>query len=355
MRLTYKSYIAVMILLLTLTGCHEEMNESAQLRLSICLPDQNQGVSDRWRMPGDPGTSEQFELPKYAYIFVLKNEGGGASSIWRREELQLAPGDWTRTRYYGLNSERGDSIFKCNKDIQILLNGERLTGRVYAICSNMKLTFNTAFNSVSSTAEVLNWKFSSSPDSIQKNLQNIYSTPYNYVRDGRYYCSFDCSAGTVCNLDLLMYHVASKVDLQWYVSPEKRINRADPSEAVRLTYMEVRRLFNGDAYCFKPLRNEVATLPATGYDIPDIVTPSDEGLWWEGRRYFYTIPYTVTGAPGYFPLQMLMGTNGTKESAGYQLTLNQPIDTSEIFVPWLRGRFTITAPLAATSETKIAE
>jgi hypothetical protein len=51
---------------------------------------------------------------------------------------------------------------------------------------------------------------------------------------------------------------------------------------------------------------------------------------------------------------MLMRTNGSMGS-GYQLTLNQPIDTAEVFVPWLRGNFNLTKPLDNTSETKTIE
>jgi hypothetical protein len=100
------------------------------------------------------------------------------------------------------------------------------------------------------------------------------------------------------------------------------------------------------------MRNTLPALPTSGgYDRPDIVTSSDEGLWWEGRSYFYTIPYTVVGNEDYFPLQLLMRTNGSS-GTGYELTLNQPIDTTDVFVPWIRGTFTLTKPLEDKSETK---
>ena len=100
------------------------------------------------------------------------------------------------------------------------------------------------------------------------------------------------------------------------------------------------------------MKNELANLPESGYDITDIVTERDEGLWWEGRTYFYTIPYYVAGEPNYFPLQMVMCTNGVNKAYGYQLTLKQPMDTSDVFVPWLRGNFILTQPLENKSETK---
>ena len=103
------------------------------------------------------------------------------------------------------------------------------------------------------------------------------------------------------------------------------------------------------------MKNEMGSLPGAGegYTIADIVAPTDEGLWWEGRSYFYTIPYYVSGEANHFPLQMRMGTNGaTKADAGYELTLKQMMDTSAVFVPWLRGDFKLTKPLENKTETK---
>ena len=350
-RLNYKSFIVCACLLLTLVGCHNEMNETALMQLSLCLPDQDRLPVQRMKRIGDPGTAEQFELPKYAYILVLKDNGGGDWSVWRREQRVLASGDWIRTRYNGSRQTPEDSIYKYNRPIQFMLQNDNPVGRVYAICSNKQLTFNTAFNSVSDLSDVLNWAFDSSPDSIQENLQNIYSTPYNYTVSGDYYCSFDCSSGHSATMDLILYHIASKVDIKWNVADTMRI-KADPSEAVRLTYLEAMNLFNGNAYCFKPMENEQAAILNAGQTV-SLVTPTDEGLWWEGRGYFYTIPYTVTGTPNYFPLQFRMRTNGSADT--YQPTLNMRVNTSEPFVPWLRANFNLSKPLTEKTETKTVD
>ena len=353
MILRYSKYILLLGLMMVLLSCHQEMQEQMPLQISLCLP--IQGVSsDMRRAPGDPGTHEVLVPPRYVYLFVMKDNGDGTWGVWRRQEMTLDENDWTATRYAGSWMTRGDSIYKYKKPIQFLLGNDTPQGRVYAVCSNKQLTFNTAFNSVSNLTQLLDWKFDSSPDSIQENLQNIYSTPYNYKNaSDQYYCTFDCTSGHSFNIDLILYHIASKVDITWNVVDTMRINRKDPTKAVRLTYMEARRLFNGNAYCFKPMKNEVATLPTSGYDITNIVTAGDEGLWWEGRTYFYTIPYVVTGNAGYFPLQMRMETN--ESGAYYRPTIQLGIDTSDVFVPWLRANFNITAPLENKEETKTAE
>ncbi len=309
------------------------------------------------RMPahctvGDPGTTEQFLFPNYIYAIILK-QVGNAWTRWSTIERVLTDDDWILTHSNG-SLQPADSIYQYVGTLDMLLSDNTLNGRVYIIASAIPLTFNKTISTVSGLEEVLSLTFDASSEDVQRNLQHIYSTPYNQLIGGKYYGAFDCVPHRSTRLSLMLYHVAAKVDLQWSVVDSMRI-RSNPSEAVRLTYMEARRLYNGNAYCFMPLRNTMPTLPTSGgYDIPNIVTPADEGLWWEGRTYFYTIPYTVEGAKDYFPLQLLMRTNGSA-GTGYQLTLNQPIDTAAVFVPWIRGNFSLTKPLENKSETKTIE
>lgn len=324
----------------------------AELNMSICLPIQESATRYN-RVLGDPGTTEQFELPKYAYIIVLKETGVDSWAVWHRKELVLDSLHWRRTRYYGQNNTRGDSIFMYDEKIRFILLGEKNKGRVFAICSNKKLNFNYTFESIDDLNDVLGWKFNTAPDSIQENLQNIFSTPYNYERNSKYYCSYDCLAGNAYTIDLIMYHVAAKVDITWKVDESVRI-KPNPAQAVRLTYMDARFLYNGDAYCFKPMENVVSTDPLSSGASVQMVRPTDEGLWWEGRSYFYTIPYTVDANPGYFPLQMLMRTNGSTTD-DYRPTLNLKVDTSSPFVPWLRANFNISAPLTNSAPTKTVD
>lgn len=307
--------------------------------------------ASRQRIIGDPGLTEHFALPQYAYVFITRMDGVN-EVVWQRMEVDLDENEWRFGRYGGSLSSSGDSIYEYNQPIQILLQNNRPQGNVYAICSNVALTFSQNLEDVTTKAAILNLKFDTSDEDIQQNLQNIYATPYNYNIGGGYYCSYDCTLGKVIRVNMLMYHIASKVDLNWTVAEDKRINTVDPSQAVRLTYMQARRLFNGYAYCFMPLRNTMAELPSSGgYDI-SIISNGDEGLWWEGRSYFYTIPYTVVNHADYFPLQLLMRTNGSTEGSGYELTINQPIDTTAVFVPWLRGNFIFNNPLENKRETK---
>ena len=359
--------LAVMAYVMTACSDREELPDRISLPLTISLPvDDNYNPSaqapSRRRVMGDPGKAEEFLLPRHLYYFVMRyNTGSGKWSIWQATDAEPQVEEWTKTRYAGGLQTPGDSIYQYTKTINLLLKNEgAFIGRVYAIASAQPLTFNTnkAFDELDfahmDLDDVLEMTFSTSSTTIQQSLQNIYTSPYNYNVAGDYYGAFSNKDEKlkVPHVHLMLYHVAAKVDIKWNVQEDKRINKETPSAGVRLTYMEARRLYNANAYCFKPMRNTKATLPSSGgYDIPNIVTESDEGLWWEGRAYFYTIPYTVEGDEDYFPLQMLMRTNGSS-GTGYQLTLKQAIDTADIFVPWIRGNFNFSKPLENTTAVK---
>ena len=327
------------------------------------------------RVFGDPGEAESFEFPDHLYAYLVWSEGGTPEVTHVQViKTELNPSSWKQESNSGLTYQtKGDSLYVYTQKIFTLLKDKkRVWGKLYVFVSKGEVNLYVKDNPSKAEADfteadVLNLVFDNSSSTIQANLKNLYSTPYNYEVNDKYYgtianFAYDGtgeseSGSRVAYANLLLYHVAAKVDLMWSVAEDKRI-KANPAEAVRLTYLGVQHLFNSDAYCFKPMRNELATIVSEGYSIANIVTASDEGLWWEGRDYFYTIPYVVNGAAVegkvYFPLQMLMRTNGS-DGTGYQLTLKMQIDTSAVFVPWLRANFNLKQPLGNTSETKTVD
>ncbi len=317
------------------TSCERNEEVSLDIPIVMCLPVSSvQMDAPMRRVPGDPGLAERFFLPRYAYIFVMQKVGDEWSVINKTVET-LADEDWEKTRYTGYMKTEGDSIFKYTKKMHLLFSSKGVKGSVYGIVSYEELTFDKDLNTITNLEDLLELKFNS--NTLQGSLQHIYSSPYDYNINGEYYCAFDNTNSNVEYIDLMLYHVAAKVDINWTVPTDKRI-KADPEEAVRLTYMQAVNLFNGWAYCFKPMANVVDPLPTTGYS-RQIVSPGDVGRWWEGRDYFYTIPYTTPTHSGYFPLQMVLKTNGSA-GTGYRPTLYMEMDDSP-FVPWLRADFTI--------------
>ena len=356
--LSIKQLLLLLLAMVCVVSCKPDQEdepirqEVVSLPFSLCLQADDlvkvAGAPDR-RKIGDPGQTEQFLLPRYAYLFIMKQTSEGWET-WRTIEQELDADNWLKQSYTGRLMEQGDSIYRYTDKINLLMVGQKFNGRVYAIASYEPLTFNQSPATVSNLNEVLNLSFALTPD-IQNNLKHIYSTPYNYVKDGAYYGSFSTITQKVATLDLLLYHVAAKVDLKWQVRDDKRINLSDPSQAVRLTSLSVKNLYNGSCLAFRPKENKLPALPESGFMITDIVTSDDVSLWWEGRYYFYTILYTIDGDDRYFPLQLTMRTNGSNGS-GYQLTLNQKIDISAPFVPWIRGNLRLSEPLPDLSATK---
>jgi len=308
------------------------------------------------RAMGDPGTTEMLTLPRYAYIFILQQNGLEWEMMDVVEET-LEEEDWETYRYKGYLQATGDSILRYTKILNYLLPRKGVKGRAYGIVSPIDLTgyFNTDIRAIDDLTELLDLKLRLTDETILENIQNIYSTPYNYETGSpaEYYCTFDNTYSNVASVELMLYHIAAKVDLQWSVAAEKRKN-ANPAEVVRLTYMEVQHLYADNTLVFRPLENELADKVSTGYSKPNIVTATDAGMWWEGRAYFYTIPYTTTGRPGYFPLQMVMRTNGS-EGTGYRPTLYLKVDTESPFVPWMRADFNINAPMSDGEDTKVID
>lgn len=336
----------------------DEPQQRVKMPISISLP-ANEVLSAQHaqrRAPGDPGTTEQFLFPHHLYIIVISKTGESTWSLWHSEHRTLTDNDWQAKSYVGLLPAMGDSIYQYTEEIDLLLSGGKFEGRVYAVASAEELTFTPTFGSAISTlSDIEDMTFDASSAAIQSNLAHIYSSPYNLELDGAYFGSFNSTNQRVPHVSLLLYHVAAKVDITWYVDPEKRVNKDHPENAVRLTYLETRNLFNGNAYCFRPMENVVAA-PLTSGASKTFIGSGDEGLWWEGRTYFYTLLYTteVSGKESYFPLQMVMKTNGDTHT-GYKPLLYMKIDKTSPFTPWLRANFNLSAPLAEGEATKTVD
>ena len=343
-----KEYILFLLLAISMIGCEQpnEPSQSVKLPISICLPmNEVHSANAPRRVMGDPGTQEEFLFPHHLYYIVMKKDGESTWTLWAQEHRTLTDADWKAEHYNGILPTPGDSIYRYKEEINLPLAtatfGERheFLGRVYAIASAEELTFNQALNTIGSISDLLNLAFSTSSTTTQQQLEHIYSTPYNLTDDGDYFGAFSSIAQRVPHVSLLLYHVATKVDITWKTA----------SSDLRLTKMKAKNLFNGNAYCFKPMENSSGAPLDAGAEIT-IIGSNAVGQWWEGRYYFYTIPYTTTGKTGYFPLQMEMETNDSGNN--YRPTIYMKVNTTDPFVPWLRANFNIDIELPNGTDTK---
>ena len=172
-------------------------------------------------------------------------------------------------------------------------------------------------------------------------MQNIYSSPCKYPSEENYYGKVTNYTQTNVPIKhLTLYHVAAKVDLMWNVAEDKRGN-------VKLSYISAENLYDGACYLFKPTENTIgayATYKAAGHDgySKVLVESLSPGTQWNGRAYFYTIPYKNN--TGKYPLQIKLQKDGGTPVDGYHLEV---VETAvpDIWTSWIRGQITISSNL----------
>ena len=163
--------------------------------------------------------------------------------------------------------------------------------------------------------------------------------------------AYNESAGTGSNVayaNLLLYHVASKVDVMWNVKTDLR-------DDMKLTYLEAEHLYNGACLLFKPNQNEVSATKFTGGYSTVLVKATDTqpniGTQWNGRAYFYTIPYKNNANPAKFPLQLRMLKNNDlydeerADAEYYHLIKSTDMPSDAVYVPWVRCQMNINKVL----------
>lgn len=347
---------ACAIYILGLSGCNPDEPKNVQkvtFPISFCLPadDVYAAGAPSLRAFGDPGTTEQFALPQYLYIFIVKYVGSGEEGkatltnwqVWKVLAKTPTEEQWEKKHYTGAYANVGDSIFQYTEEIILLLNGGSFDGRVYAVASAVELELPDITPESSTLADLLGMTFSFNGGdadynaSVRDNLQNIYSTPYNYNGNGvAYYGSF-FAAQNVPHLDLLLYHVAAKVDLMWNV---KENLRGD----VKISYIAAENLYNGPCYVFKPTENVVAAeVYSSGYtkEILKEATPCP-GTQWNGRKYFYAIPYKNNDSPTpHYPLQLRLQKGGDSPEGENYYSKVVKTDIPEVWTSWIRGQISI--------------
>lgn len=278
--------------------------------------------------PGDPGTYESFELPTHLYIFIYVKESDSQEVITYKH-MQVDRNNWTKT-VVGT-----DSVYQYNSSIPFDIPAEREEIRVYAAAWNHPLTLKNGTKEISSPSdvtsetEIQNITFDLSTTDLTndiKNLQNLYSSPYNYNVDGKYYGTMKDVESSQPNIELMLYHVASKLDLMWNVNEDKQ-------STTRVTYVGAEKIKTAGCKLFKPMENDDEnTTGSIGEDMSKSI-----GSQWLGRKSFYIIPYKNKSG-NTFPVYFQMRCND-KDSGS---TISQTITPlGAVFTPWIRGFITV--------------
>ena len=183
------------------------------------------------RALGDPGTAETFALPKYLYIYLVSTSSSNSTQvIFKKQEVK--PEDW-KLSTSGDNTNNHfsakDGLYVYQGHLSINLPLNRKEGRVYVVASNLDLDDSTTDKKYNLVTDVSSWKSYTDVENgvtftnqsyLRSNMQNLYSSPYNLKNDGNYYGTIKDYASNVPHIDMVLYHVATKVDLQWTIDEQ---------------------------------------------------------------------------------------------------------------------------------------
>ena len=300
------------------------------------------------RALGDPGEAETFALPKYLYIYLVSTSSSNSTQVIFKKQV-VNPEDWKLSTPGGntnghFSAKDGLYVYQGHLSINLPLN--RMEGRVYVVASNLDLDDSgtsspnyklvTDVSSLKSHTDVEDKVTFTNQSSLRNNMQNLYSSPYNLKNEGNYYGTIKDYASNVPHIDMVLYHVATKVDLQWTIDEQFQGTKAweqvkkesnGSSDTMRSTtdntsedynkvffsYIEARLLPKENLPIFKPMNvtNGTGTFDASflGKEVDtgnkdsqgrkeyyqELPETEKSGMYY-GRKVIYVMPKLVTSS-----------------------------------------------------------
>ena len=309
------------------------------------------------RALGDPGEAETFELPKYLYIYLVSTFSSNSTQvIFKKQEVK--PEDWKLSTSEGNTNEHfsaKDGLYVYQGHLSINLPLNRKEGRVYVVASNLDLddsatekNYNlvTDVSSLKSHTDVEDKVTFTNQSSLRNNMQNLYSSPYNLKNEGNYYGTIKDYASNVPHIDMVLYHVATKIDLQWTIDEQFQgtkaweqvkkesngsgatmrsttDNTSEDYNKVFFSYIEARLLPKEQLPIFKPMNviNYESTFDAaflgeekdtknlqtytdangktkTRKEYYQVLPETEKSGMYYGRKVIYVMPKLVTSSSG---------------------------------------------------------
>lgn len=282
------------------------------------------------RAEGDPGTYEKFELPTHLYIYLIN------TSIDGKETKVIPPEGMNPTTGYTLKADKWmktttqdnnkDSIYTYTDQIRIIIPENRSKGVVYAAMSTVPIAVSVDMDNPATVADATFTLGSDASGKESEALKNLYSSPYNLNNsNGDYYGTVSDYNSNSPYINMVLYHVASKLDVQWNVD-------AKVQDKVKLSKITLTGL-SGGGKLFKPLENTVSSSPY------DETFALDEGSQWYGRHATYVIPVKQSDGTYQFPMTITNSVSGKENTT--TATATPPATANTIFVPWIYGTVTV--------------
>lgn len=254
------------------------------------------------RAVGDPGTTESFDLPTHLYAFFIN----GGHLIQTAEAKEIPNTNWRKDTdgiytYTGTWSTTTSEGTEANTQLT-LDNSAPSEPKVYIVASTSAITWPGVTRGTSGTTEeeILGFTYNYPSSNAQKFMKDLYSTPYSATN---FTGSLTGEFKTV-----RLYHVASKLDINWEASSAISGNvSVNNFQTTGLSY-------------FKPSTGN------TGSGTDSESTIITTGSAYNGRTVFY-IPQ-----PSSATYNITTGTGKT-----HDITFTR----DEVFSSWFRGLITI--------------
>ena len=377
MRITY-ILMAVAALLVASCSSHDDDSvpmQTVTMPIKLAIP--AEGFGDPTRATdteaGDPGTFETFKLPQYLYVFLYSEYDDGTTKrptvIYKKIDLTAGSSSKDDKQQYvsqyweKKKADNGDSLYTYNGDLSIDLPLQRTTGKVYVAASYYDLTSGEAKLSTTNGKavtdlitedDIKNVCFTVEDRALRNTLQDVYSSPYNYkINNEYYYGTLKDYSSKVPRIDMVLYHVAARVDISWNVAADTEAATLDLQKELKITFQEPRKNFQTNCLLFRPMENVVKSdnpWPSSGYDLSDLIK-MNQGNQWYGRQVYYMIPYKYhyngSKGPSAYENQLIINwrmvvnneynTDKNNATYGKNITIGVDWPDNDVFVPSIRG------------------
>lgn len=159
---------------------------------------------------------------------------------------RLKPENWVKVT---TSDYQKDSVYTYTGKIGIIIPEDRSAGVVYAAMSSVPITVSYTGNDVANAGFILG---SEATGNEGEALKNLYSSPYNLLNvDKKYYGTVNDFGTNSPYIDMVLYHVGAKFDMQWNVDTSMQHH-------VMLSKITLKGL-SGGGKLFKPLENTAAS------------------------------------------------------------------------------------------------
>ena len=356
---------------LLMAACSSHDDDSVPMQtvtmpIRLSIPAEGFSEHTRATAAGDPGTFETFKLPQFLYVFLYSeyNDGTNITRTVIYKKIDLTAGSTNKddkqtyvSKFWKkVKADNGDSLYTYNGDLSIDLPLQRTNGRVYVAASYYDLTSgnaNLSTTGLTTEEDIKNVCFKVEDAALRNSLQDIYSSPYNYEINNKYYGTLKDYSSKVPHIDMVLYHVAARVDISWNVAADTEAETLELQKQLRITFQEPRKNFQDSCLLFRPMENKVELddpSRLSGYDLSELIT-MNQGNHWYGRQVYYMIPckfISKKSSSSSYNNQLIINwrmiVNGEEYNKDYDdatygknITIGVPWPDGNVFVPSIRG------------------